>query len=69
MSETIAKYFKLCATIELIFQVFQSFYMMESEFSYVHYLLSKTGKHFEYRTWLIALNTGKLVMFYNLIFN
>ena len=39
--KTVTKYSKICATIEPILQAFQSSYIAESDFSYVHYFLSK----------------------------
>ena len=40
-TKTVANYLKFCAAVELILLAFQSLYMMESWFRYVHYLLSK----------------------------
>ena len=38
---TVAKYLKLCAPVEPILLTFSSSYIIESENSQVHYLLSK----------------------------
>ena len=41
MKQTIAKYPRLCGTVEHILFTFLTFYMVESKFCYVHYLLNK----------------------------
>ena len=48
--ETVAKYSKLCTTVEPILLAFPSLYMVESGFR--HALFTKQReKHFEHRTW------------------
>ena len=39
--KNVAKYSKLCATVELILLAFPNLYTVKSGFNHVHYLLSK----------------------------
>ena len=41
---------KLSVTVAPIVLAFLGSYMVESKFNHVHYLLSKTEKHFDHRT-------------------
>ena len=52
--KTVAKYPKLCVTVESILLVFSSLYIVKSGFSHVQLFIKQTEKYFEHRMWFVA---------------